>query len=117
MNINLKEISNQLSYKEFVIKELDNEIGFIQFKEVSDNNIHIVSILLNYNYRKQGIGRQIINKLKDTYDIISGESSPFAIGFWLKMGAIFDYYIDIKNDEFTNYLLNQGEFPHFIISK
>lgn len=86
-------------------------IGQICLTEHRDS-VHIDSILIEQNYRKNGFGSQIVKYLKNQYSVIRGESSPFAINFWRKMGAEFDYEV---HDDMLDYLMDIGEYPGFTI--
>lgn len=78
----------------------------------SGNVVNIESIHINKFYQRKGIGREVINKLKEEYSIIAGCSSPFAINFWLKVGAEFEYEV---NEDMIYELVNMGEYPPFSI--
>lgn len=102
--------------KEVYSKEYDilcnNVIVGKIFLIENGHSINIESIHINRLNQRKGIGRSVINKLKEEHSVISGCSSPFAIDFWLKMGAIFVYEV---NNDMIHELLNMGEYPSFSI--
>lgn len=95
----------------YSIKHCNKDIGRISLREYRDI-VYIESIFIYQSEQKKGYGKKAIDKLKLQYSYIYGCSSPLSIGFWLKMGAIFDYNVD-KNT--INKLMNMGEFPAFFI--
>jgi len=95
----------------YSIYQYEQLVGRFSLTEYSDR-VHIESFLIFSNYRKKGLGKRCIQYLKSKYPVITGESSPFAINFWRKVGAEFDYEV---NDEMIDYLMDIGEYPGFMI--
>ena len=105
------ELEKSGCFNTYSILLKEKSIGQISLTEYRDS-IHIDSILIEQNYRKNGFGRQVVKHLKSKHKVITGESSPFAINFWKKVGAKFHYEV---NDEMIDFLMDIGEYPGFII--
>lgn len=90
-------------------------LGVIELTEVDDKKIHIYYIEINRKYRYKGIGRQVIDLLKDKYDIIEGKSVLDSIEFWHKLGAKFEE--DIHNQSLINKYFEEGLCIPFEIRK
>ena len=105
MNIKLINIKNNL-YDIFLE---DTKVGWITYKQ-KDDTIKIDSLNIFQIYQRINIGTSVIKLLFEKSNNIYGESSPFAIKFWSKLGAIFDYPI---NNIDIYHMLNTGEFPPF----
>ena len=105
------ELKTSGCFHTYSIYHQEQLVGELSLTEYSDS-VHIDTFLIFSNYRRHGFGRQVINYLKKKYHVIKGESSPFAIKFWEKVGAEFDYEV---NDEMIDYLMDIGEYPGFII--
>lgn len=113
MDIKLHFVSKRYS-KEYDILYKNRAVGKLFLYE-DDSIVRIESLHIEKRYRKKGFGRAVIDKLKEDYSVISGCSSPFAIKFWLNVGAKFEYEIeDIDNDTIYE-LLSMGEYPAFCI--
>lgn len=107
----IKEFKNFISYNS-IIKEVDN--GQLDFWGSFDNNKligvictrntnHICMFFVDKNYHKQGIGRSLFNIIKDNckkdknITTITVNSSPYATGFYHKMG-----FTDTKEEQTVN---------------
>lgn len=111
MAIDLK-LKGESYAKQYDILDNNINVGYISLRENDDTSVSVESIFIHINYQKQGIGRKVINKLKENYSFIYGASSPMAIDFWKKVGAEFEYPII---NEMIYTLLNMGEYPPFMI--
>lgn len=113
MDIKLHFVSKRYS-KEYDILYKNMSVGTIFLYE-DDSMVRIESLHIEKKYRNKGIGKMVINKLKEDYSVISGCSSPFAIKFWLKVGAEFEYELNDINKDIIYELLAMGEYPAFSI--
>lgn len=104
-------LDNENYNKESKIIANGEFVGRVAYR--ADNESLIIdSIYIHQMYREKGIGKAIINKLLSGYKFIYGCSSPLAIGFWIKLGAKFEY--DVSEDMIPR-LLDIGEYPPFKI--
>lgn len=108
MNIELINVKNNL-YDIFLE---DTKVGWITYIQKGDS-IKIDSLNIFKIYQRMSIGTSVIKLLFEKADNIYGESSPFAISFWNRLGAVFDYPI---NNIDISHMLNIGEFPPFNLS-
>ena len=111
MAIDLKLIGESYA-KLYDILENNIKVGYILLKENNNKSITIESLSVDIKHQRKGIGREVVNKLKEKHSFIHGASSPMAINFWKKVDAEFEYYV---NDDMVYQLLNIGEYPPFII--
>lgn len=111
LNGEIKFIPNftPTEYKDFLINDII--VGQINF-EISNNEITINSIIIDIKHRRKGIGRKVIEYLKNKYKAIHGTSVTSSIGFWSKMGAEFEYEI---KEEMITYSWSTDEFLSFSI--
>lgn len=65
---------------------------------------------IDIKHRRKGIGRKVIEYLKNEYKVIHGTSVTSSIGFWSKMGAEFEYEI---KEEMITYSWSTDEFLSF----
>ncbi len=82
---NLNYVKEMLPKSEIYIEKEDNIIkGFIGL-----NNGFIEGLFVDKEYRKQGVGRMLLEKAKNIYDVINlkvYEKNNNALGFYLKHG-------------------------------
>lgn len=107
----MKEEKFNYCANSYDIMDDDIVVGGLSLIEKEDNII-VSSICIDFRFRKRGIGKKVIDILKEKCSYLSGDSCPFAIGFWLKMGATFEYPI---KEEDLDEMMNEGIFPPFTI--
>lgn len=66
------------------------EIGDISFHKKAKSHVFIEDVCIEREYRSQGFGRLLIEKLQSKYQRISLFSTVSAEAFWLKMGFVED---------------------------
>ena len=83
-------------------------------EKVNLNIINKVGVVkeIDIKHRRKGIGRKVIEYLKNEYKVIHGTSVTSSIGFWSKMGAEFEYEI---KEEMITYSWSTDEFLSFSI--
>lgn len=84
-----------------VFKEEDRRektpLGVIEYREKGERGVYIDYIEIFREYRNKGYGREVIELLKEDYEIIEGKSTIKVIGFWKSVGCI--YKDNICDDE------------------
>lgn len=97
--MNIKLVYCYEMNKKIYEKLVDNDnkiLGFVIY-ELNEQEVFIVNISM-YNKRK-GFGSFVVKTIHERFPDknITGEALTEAIGFWSKMGAVFDKkYIKIK---------------------
>ena len=78
---------------------VNNEVvGVLEYVDYGDE-IEIKYIKIHEEYRRMGIATRAVNMLKSRTNLITGDSLPGAIEFWISMNAHFyDPFVDVDDD-------------------
>lgn len=87
------------------IYDKEDLVGFVDYY-ITKRNLHIDNIYIFKEFRYQNYGKSVVEQIRNLAGdlIITGESKPFVIGFWERMGADFGEVITdslIEECEYT----------------
>lgn len=101
-------------------EEEETPLGVVEYRRIvgdrGKKEIYIDYIEIFREYRYKGYGREVIELLKEEYEIIEGISVIDAIGFWKSIGCIYENNID-KDDKIVKEYYDNGLCLPFIIYK
>lgn len=94
-------------------ENIKEPVGAVDCRITDNNNAHIDYIYVFEEYRFNGIGREVIKILLQSYDL-HGWSVPTALQFWKKVGAQFKKKIETEED--LKHYLETDEYLEFILN-
>lgn len=109
MKLRLECQNGRVETYAILVQEL--KIGYVTYTD-DRHYRHIEALYLEPDYRKKGVGKQVVNELRNQTMILTGDANPLSIPFWKSMGATFEVE-GIENH--MDYCMDQGVFPPFFI--